>query len=927
MKKLYIFLASAALLAFAACERTEMEAPVAGDPAETTTLTLAFDATRTQLVDGKTAWAAGDKVRILNSDGKYTVDVEVPADQDGKTSFDVEVSIKDTAYFAVYPVSAAEGIADNKVQIRIPSSTSGRFADANICAAKAVGTTLSMRNVTSVLKLNVNSGNVVEMLQIASKNALVGAYSVDLSGEAPALAAVANDTTKSVTVAVGGVDGDYFVAAAPVEIDPGLSITALRGNGGYQTLTSGVKNTLAINKIFDLGVIGDNLTSGLTGEGTESNPFLLTNAGEFGAFAASVNLGKSYEDQYVSLQCDMVDNPVTTPIGFYISDDEQAPFSGHFLGNNHKIKVDLDGINSKDPKGQHYVALFGELGAGSSIADLEVEGVVKADGNYAAGVVGSSEGSSAKRVSLTNIKANVAVTSKGNYIGGVAGYAGYTDIKDCDNSGAVTGNNTVAGVSAYNYNVTLTNCHNTAAIKSTATAGTGMFFPAGNNYSAGNYPNGSGGVAGWTQNSKLNNCSNTASVEGFNKVGGVVGVTYWTDVDGLTNSGNVTGNGYYEGSNISGQMEMGLGSAAGGVIGWVHTAGKITNCSNSGKVVGKLGIGGIIGIANGSNSATPSFDNLVNTGEIAANTDGTGKTFPRGIGGHNPGTGGIIGSLVRFGNRSTTVSNCRNSGKVTSVSVNTGGIIGLMHDHGNLAKPAYSYILQCVNEGDVTGGPFRVGGIVGYSFCRFVGRLQMKNCANHGTITGTRPTSGGTVAGGIIGGLGSNSTNATYRNTDQLWIHNCYNDGDVVYSTASLTDPYVGGIAGYLWGNTYFQNNYNGGYVGPADKSAPATDALKYLGGLAGLQYQSYVHYSYSSNEVLNGQMVGSAGTANRTDTVCSFDPADGTLAINITANNKVCDKLMDALNEWQNYSVGAGNVYYNWTGEAGHPVFADTMD
>ena len=37
--------------------------------------------------------------------------------------------------------------------------------------------------------------------------------------------------------------------------------------------------------------------------------------------------------------------------------------------------------------------------------------------------------------------------------------------------------------------------------------------------------------------------------------------------------------------------------------------------------------------------------------------------------------------------------------------------------------------------------------------------------------------------------------------------------------------------------------------------------------------------------------------------------------------------ELMDALNEWQNYSVGAGNVYYNWTGAAGHPVFADTMD
>lgn len=923
-----------------------MEAPVAGDPAETTTLTLAFDATRTQLVDGKTAWAAGDKVRILNSDGKYTVDVEVPADQDGKTSFDVEVKMKDTSYFAVYPVSAAEGIADNKVKIRIPSSTSGRFADANICAAKAVGTTLSMRNVTSVLKLNVNSGNVVEMLQIASKNPLVGAYSVDLSGEAPALAAVANDTTKSVTVAVGGVDGDYFVAVAPVEIDPGLSITALRGNGGYQTLTSGVKNTLEINKIFDLGVIGNQLTSGLTGEGTESNPFLLTNAGEFGAFAASVNLGKSYEDQYVSLQCDMVDNPVTTPIGFYISDDEQAPFSGHFLGNNHKIKVDLDGINSKDPKGQHYVALFGELGAGSSIADLEVEGVVKATGDNAAGLVGSSEGTSTKRVTLTNIKSNVTVNAEGDQIAGIAGYACYTDISGCHNTGAISGNNCVAGIGAYLYNTSISDCSNTAIIASTADTPTGMYalmrlkYEVVDNVSTMNWTNGTGGIAGFAQNSNLKDVNNSGAIGAYMKVGGIAGVTYWTPVDNAENSGTVTATGDLN-LNAGSVYGMQWGSVAGGIVGWLHTYGNITNSTNhsSGIISGKGGIGGIVGVISTMNnaSAKPVLSNCKNSAKVSADGVYCGGTQWTA----NPGTGGICGTAYTYRAYTVTINDCVNDGEViatnsTSSAHSVGGILGLSYG-GNNAYGGSNTINRCVNNGNITAG-FWVGGIIGLSGAAYSTIVNVYNSVNHGTVTGTGNNGkyAGVHVGGIAGGIGT--YNGQKSPCDVLNIKNCYNDGDVYYSQVDNATPYAGGIVGNCYfsvtisGKTYhltnnaslIQNVYNLGYVGPIGKVEPATGADAYIGSLAGHQRSNCVHFSYFSS----GVAVGSASTvAARTDTVCSFDPADGTLAVNVTANNKICDKLLDALNEWQNYYVGAGNVYYNWTGPAGHPVFADTMD
>lgn len=928
MKKLYILLASAGILAFASCARTELEAPVNGDPAETTTLTLSFDATRTQLVNGKTAWAAGDKVRIFNSDGKFSVDVAVPESAAGATSFQTDVNISDTKYYAVYPVQAGVGVEDSKVKINIPGKSSGRFADANICAAESEGTTLSLRNVASIVKINVNSGNVVEMLQINSKNAMVGNYTVAFGESGPELAAVANDTTKSVNVAVGGVDGDYFVSVAPGEFDPGLSITALRGNGGYQTLTSYVKNTVAINTIVDLGVIGNQLSNGLSGEGTESSPYLITNLGEFGAFAASVDLGNSYEDKYLSLQCDVTETPVSKPIGFYITDDEQAAFAGHFIGNNHKIAVDLDGANSKDSKGQHYVALFGELAAGASISDLVVEGTVKADGGNAAGVVGSSEGSSSNRIALSNIKSSVKVDAKGNQIAGIAGYACYTDIVDCENNGTVSGNNSVAGICGYMYYVNVTNCVNNADVTSIATAATGVWNVANKAHTSSDYANGTGGVAGWAQNSNIKNCNNTAAVTGYTKIGGVVGVCYWSNVDTASNTGAVSGKGYYE-SSISSQMGMGYGSAAGGVIGIIYPSGSVKDCTNSAKITGKTGIGGVVGFALTNDSANgPTFNNLKNTGDVIGDYEGVSYSFPRGVGGLNAGAGGVFGSVINYAARMPVIADCENRGKVYSPAVNAGGIIGLMCDSGNSAAPTYKVLERCENFGDISCGQFRVGGIVGYHFARYTGRVTIRNCSNHGTISGNRPSGNGTVAGGILGGVGSNGSAATYQPKNHVQIYNCYNDGDVVYAESSLAVPYVGGIVGFIWDQGTFQNNCNVGYVGPADKTkTPVSGAEGYLGGLAGVQQYNTVHYSYSSNAVLGGQLVGTSGKPNRTDTVCSFDPADGTLAVNVTSNNKICDKVLDALNEWQNYYVGDGNVYYNWTGAAGHPVFDTTMN
>ena len=155
-------------------------------------------------------------------------------------------------------------------------------------------------------------------------------------------------------------------------------------------------------------------------------------------------------------------------------------------------------------------------------------------------------------------------------------------------------------------------------------------------------------------------------------------------------------------------------------------------------------------------------------------------------------------------------------------------------------------------------------------------------------------------------------------------LYNNANYGDVLYSDASSAHPYVGGIIGYMWGLSAFENNYNAGFVGTVSRTDPAEGAMGYLGELAGRQYGNYVHFSYYSLVGALAQPVGTSGTAARTDTVCEYDE-EGVLTQVIKANNVDCTSLMQALNEWQNYYVTYD--YYNWTGPANKPVHDTTKD
>lgn len=914
MKKIYLLLiAVAGVLTAASCAKELVDDSAQVNPGEVTTLTLSFDKTaKTALIDGKTTWLAGDVIRIYNESGKYYQDVTVPDEDTGKADIEVEVNMKDSKYFAIYPVDAANGIDSGIPSIKISANPDGRFASANISAAETPvnGTELRMRNVTAILAIDVESNNTVEMVQVNAQNAMTGTYSVDLSGESPVL--TPKSATKSATIATGAVDGTYYIAVAPGTYAEDFSVTALKGNGGYQTLTSTKSNEVAVNTILKLGKIGDNLTSGLPGEGTEANPYKISNLGEWTAFSASVNLGSSYAGKFVSLETD-IEEAVKTPVGYYLSSDVQFPFGGTFLGNSHNIKLSIEGVNCKTP---NYVGLFGLVSEGAVIKDLTIAGTVETTGTRVGGLAGACLGKVDDKISISNIVSDVVVTSTGETVGGVIGYAYYTDIKDIQNKKLVTGDNRTGGiVGLAEYKCAIENCTNIAEVKSTSEKYSYMY-NAGTNNNVSQSPAlsttaisyGTGGIAGYLGNeSSIANCSNTAPVSGLFKVGGIAGMTFWSPVSNSQNSGTITATGSFV-YNIASQSGYAFGSAAGGIVGIIHPQGHVTACVNNGEVKGRGGIGGIVGqiICSSNTSSVPIIKGCVNNANITSENAYIGGTYK----GTNAGTAGICGSVGQQRNYVATFNNCQNHGTIKTDGINAGGIVGSIARAGNVIGGAAGTVNGCSNDGDVYG-QYYVGGILGNFYGRYGGTLTLINSVNSGKVVGTRTTDAGDCAGGILG------ANTKMDKDLVANISNVYNTGDVMYEGAAFVKPYVGGIVGRFIDKSNIKNVYNKGYVGPTEKGTVPALALDSMGELVGsFEGSCTLDFAYYPESGI-GQACGKASTASPGKTVAEFNDKYAFNGV-VTVNSKDCETLVEALNAW----IGTSTAYYLWKAGAAGPEF-----
>ena len=325
----------------------------------------------------------------------------------------------------------------------------------------------------------------------------------------------------------------------------------------------------------------------LAGTGTEGDPYQIATANDLREFADKVNNQNKASawailtaDIDLSGICSEESGTSWTPIGTSSSN----PYSGTFNGAGHTIS----GLYIN--RSADYQGLFGYVSTDGdnigTVKDLSVSGSVSGH-LYVGGIAGQNNGN------VINCAFSGSVKGSGNYVGGVVGQNSSSGtVKNCYNTGNISGNGSVGGVVGDNVG-RVENCYNTGTVTGT------------NDYV--------GGVVGYN-GSIVKNCYNTGAVNSSgNYVGGVVGENPTGRVENSYNTGAVSG-----------------GEYVGGVVGYNHSGGSVTNCYNIGAVSGGEDVGGVVGYN------ISSVTNCYNTGEVSGNQVG-------GIVGYNYSGGSVTG--------------------------------------------------------------------------------------------------------------------------------------------------------------------------------------------------------------------------------------------------------------------------------------------
>lgn len=256
-----------------------------------------------------------------------------------------------------------------------------------------------------------------------------------------------------------------------------------------------------------------------------------------------------------------------TPIGM---NSWGKKFAGSFDGQDHKISnlfINYIGTNTQIP----YKGLFGYVEGSSSkhavIQNLTVQGNMVLTSNknvsnaYSGGVIGRAD-----YADITNVHSDVNVTVNrvgGNWdnLGGLVGYANNsTTIKDCSNSGDVTGYRYAGGIAGnLSGNSSIINCTNSGNVTCAGSGAAGMAANVGNGCAITGCVNSGtikstganvGGIAGDVAKAEISNCYNSGKIDCSQSTSGAVA--------GRAAAGAVIRNSYYAADTAA----KGVGSAA-----------------------------------------------------------------------------------------------------------------------------------------------------------------------------------------------------------------------------------------------------------------------------------------------------------------------------------------------------------------------------
>lgn len=125
---------------------------------------------------------------------------------------------------------------------------------------------------------------------------------------------------------------------------------------------------------------------GLTGEGTSEKPYEIGSLADLKTFAAAVSGGNTFEDKFVVLTADIVDDGTFAGIGFIAGMvPSYVDFNGKFDGQGHTVTLNMAPIWEPMPSMLFPVAGFGfftSIGSKGIVENIILDGTMKGSGSY-----------------------------------------------------------------------------------------------------------------------------------------------------------------------------------------------------------------------------------------------------------------------------------------------------------------------------------------------------------------------------------------------------------------------------------------------------------------------------------------------------------------------------------------------------------------
>ena len=341
--------------------------------------------------------------------------------------------------------------------------------------------------------------------------------------------------------------------------------------GARQYSGDAIEGNVMLN--VKLNGIDYELPAGMTGKGTDAEPFVLKTADHLAWFRDHVNEGHpsacakiadDVKEIDMSTVCHEADAATNTeklswdPIG----NSDNNKYQGTFDGNGKTISNLY--INATS----NYTGFFGYAEKGSIKNITFDNATVKSTGNLYTGILAGFE----ELCIIENIKtlANCSVEGKDD-VGGIAGRAS-GDIGNCENHAMVKGAFYVGGIVGdyRNSGKSIISCANYGVVTGTEDS--------------------VGGIAGYFGSGTIQNCANYGDITGADIVGNLIGNGYICNLNNVLGTGNVTATSADRAGLLAGRIGD-SSSTASGILAYNSSAkltiNKIEQTGNAVKAIGK----------------------------------------------------------------------------------------------------------------------------------------------------------------------------------------------------------------------------------------------------------------------------------------------------------------------------------------------------